>query len=212
MHSAETLHDLRPKDDTAAAIEAAIAAADARRQAGEARVKDVSAKWRALLLAGTDAEIDAAEADLAQANREVSRAAAVAQSLAAQLPHARRGEAVAEVVLAVHEANEAAVAFKVWLEETYPGLAAAMLKGLLMETAAIEAYRRARATQEKHKDGVTAADLPAPLFTASGALAGSGHWADVFGKRVSLPLPVTDARLFGQDMAWKPDSAGSYSW
>jgi hypothetical protein len=211
MSLAETLHDLRPKDSSAAAIQAAIAAADAKRQAAEARAKDGAAKLPALLLTASDAEIDAAEAEIARDNRDAARAGAVAESLRAQLPIARKAEAVAAVAGAVHRANEAAVAFQVWIEDRYPALVAAMVEGLHLEVAAIDAYRRARSLRDLHQADIAATDLPSPLNTASGLLAGGGNWAEVFGKRVSLPLPVTDARLFGPDMAWKPADASSYS-
>jgi len=192
---------MRPKTESLADIEAALAAA---RGAGEAAAKaeaDLLAKRGDVLLSGTPEEVTRAEEALARARTEADHAATMVPILEAKLADARGNAKLAEVRQMVAEAKAAAEAARLALASRYPELAAAMVHDVLIpEAKAIAALHDARAAVDAaFRQGlVTWTDEegppaewtlpPAPLSTLlPPPPPGGGVAPSAFGAGVRLP-------------------------
>lgn len=204
---------MRPKTESLADIEAALAAA---RGAGEAAAKaeaDLMAKRGDVLLSGTPEEVTRAEEALARARTEADHAATMVPILEAKLAEARGNAKLAELRQVVAEAKATAEAARVILASRYPELAAAVVHEVLIpEAKAIAALDRARAAVDAaFRQGlVTWTDeegppaewrLPlAPLATLAPPPPAGGMGRNTLGAEVRLPA------LNGQ--GWPADEAG----
>ncbi|UPY37024.1 hypothetical protein [Sediminicoccus sp. KRV36] len=141
----KTLLGMRPKTESVADIEAALAAA---RGAGEAAARaeaELLAKRGGVLLSGTPEEVTRAEEALARARTEAEHAATMVPILEAKLADAMRGVQLNALRAKLAEAGAKADAARVALGEQYPKLAAALVhKVLIPEREALAAIEDAR--------------------------------------------------------------------
>ena len=105
---------LRPADNTAAGIAAALERANAARIAAQATITEAKQKRDALLLDGQPAQMTAAEKTLAAAREEAERIDALVEQLAARLPAAQRADALAKMDAKLSEMRNAAKAMETW--------------------------------------------------------------------------------------------------
>jgi hypothetical protein len=147
---AKTLSRIRPADDSASAIRAAIAVVAQERSASEQRMADHAARRTDLLLSGSTAEIRAAEEAIRDAETDVARLDAIGAPLAAQLADAVAREAGDERTEQVRTATAKIEAFNSWFAESYAKHAKALAEGLELELAAQRALNALRSPVLPH--------------------------------------------------------------
>jgi hypothetical protein len=192
---------MRPKTESIADIEAALAAA---RAAGEAAAKaegELLAQRGGVLLNGTPDEITRAEEALARARLDADHAATMVPILEAKLADAMRGRQLAELREAFNLARQKAEVARHALAETYPALAARMASEVLRpEADALAAILAARAALDLAlRAGVVSLPngedwaLPAAPAASLADQPPGGGMVLSLGERIALPAIASGA-------------------
>jgi hypothetical protein len=132
----KNLEHFRPTDSSSAAIRTALVQIHAEREATQQQLTDHIARRTELLLAGTNAQIRAAEDATRDAELDLARLGVMAQALTEQ--HAKALESEAGDVRAhlAQEATAAIEAFNSWFASEYETHARAISAGLELERLA----------------------------------------------------------------------------
>lgn len=184
---------LRPRGDDPASIRASLAAAEEARAAAGARVAELRAGRAARLLDAPAAEVERAEAALADASAEAERLDTLAAELGRRLAAAERRERVEKVRALLTKADAAGQRFLAFARNDYPALASKIAAGLMLEAEAHELLREA--TQAMMAlPGEERAELPSvnPPRLPARPYAGGAVQAHGLGAFVRLPAPNGD--------------------
>lgn len=211
MTTLKELLGIRPKP-AASAVELAEALARAEAAQGEAltRAEGLAAKRGAVLLDGTPADAEKAEAALSAARADAERAAALAGALRQRLAETERADRRADFDAKRGAAEQANARWRVFLEREYPALAEKIAAGLVLEA---EARRAADATHaalaqlpHDEREGLTPA--PAPYLPPHPMGANYNHIGQFgLGAHVKLPAATGDS----EGAHW-PAAAASRRW
>jgi hypothetical protein len=156
------LDRLRPKNDTAEAIAAALAATEAALEEQRGRAGDLEARRGAALLEGGETA-RRHEAALREAKDEMDRLAAMAQALRARYAEAERRERRARLEHLADEARRKAERAGMAIKREYPKLAGRLAELLQAEHAALTAIVVAeREIGEAGEDAAGIAPIPRP--------------------------------------------------
>jgi chromosome segregation ATPase len=196
---------LRPKDDTAAALKAAMAQAESETESLRARIAELERDRGRRLLDGDAAEVEAAERDLATAQAEAARVAAMLPALRQRI-EAAEAEELRVAALAAHgEAVKAADTFNAWWRAEYAELAGKLRAGLLMEEAALAASSRYYAAAQR-----AGAALPNPQRAPDAPI--KTLWANAQASGLTAYSLGAFVRLPPQDRAGYPQDSGVAFW
>lgn len=186
---------LRPAANDSASILAAIEKAEAAARAAISRAHELERQRTASLLTATDAEMEAAEREAAEARRGAERIGALLNEMQTALEAARRREAVEAVREQIEQANKLGEDFVAAWKAKYAKAASVIRDLLLMEAASVKADQQAReAIEEARSRGITDA-LP-ELAHARSALFGPNR---IMGDAIQLPGPAGE-------LHWHPDA------
>jgi hypothetical protein len=133
------LKKLRPTDNAASAIRAAIDAVKRERAAAEQRLADATAKRAVLLLSGSNGDIRGAEEAARDAELDLARLDVIGAPLAAQLSEAIARERDGALAERVRQAIDAIETYNDWLATQYEGHARGIAVGIELERAALRA-------------------------------------------------------------------------
>lgn len=129
-HSLSILADLRPVDDTAASIRAAIARALGKRAAAHAHRGELAESIPRLTLeTDDDAKLDLVEAEVRSTDRDVARIEALLAELRTRLVPAQHEEAVQRLAVQAQRTTETCDACRAWTAETMPAIVEQILRG-----------------------------------------------------------------------------------
>ncbi len=156
-HSPSVLADLRPVDDTAASIRAAIARALGKRAAAHAH-RSVLAESipRLTLETDDDAKLDQIEVEVRSTDRDVARIDALLAELRTRLVPAQHEETAQRLAVEAQRAIEACDVCRAWMAETAPALVRQILDGARIRLSAKIAH-------QKYDSALHASGLPIEL-------------------------------------------------
>ncbi len=151
------LADLRPTDDTAASIRAAIARADTKRTEVSARRGELASSIPHLTLeTDDDAHLDLVEADVRSADRDLARIDALLLELRTRLVPAQHEEAAQRLAVQAHRTNEVSDLCRSWTAEAMPAIVEQILCGARLRMDAKTAH-------QSYVNALNRSGLPAEL-------------------------------------------------
>jgi hypothetical protein len=153
---------LRPKEENAAAIAAAIASAEAAQAEALSRAEQLKAGRGQLLLTGDAGAVEAGERELAEVQMEADRCGEMAAALRQPLAQARTREKVEEIKALNERAGQDVSASISWWREEYPGLVAKLRAGVALEQRAMETLAELSAAAMNNRDAYAAAGVTPP--------------------------------------------------
>jgi hypothetical protein len=172
-HSLSVLADLRPADDTAASIRAAIARALGKRAAAHAHRGELAASIPHLTLETDDeAHLDQVEADVRSADRDLARIDALLLELRTRLVPAQHEEAAQRLAVQAQHTNETCDACRAWTAETMPAIVEQILRGARLRLNAKLVHQSYM--QALHTSGLPV-ELAATLPTVTPPMSAMAH-------------------------------------
>ena len=151
---------LRPANETAEAIRAALERVDAKRADLRTHSASVAASMKATLLDGSDADLDSLGIDSARCARAQSRLDVLHDQLQSDLAGAERAEVVVQAVAGRERVATLTEAFVARWRRDYAQLAQAIAAILAAEDAIWQARRQAQQFEALHAEGLEGVDLP----------------------------------------------------
>ncbi|MCR0980634.1 hypothetical protein [Roseomonas populi] len=153
---------MRPKEQTAAAIRAAITNAEQGKAAALARAAELEGGRGKLLLTGDAKEVEASERELTEARMEAERCDVMAQALQAPLAEAVLREKAAEFADLERQAAQQVEGFVTWWRSRYGELASEIRDGARMEKAANDSINRLYHLSNQHPEAFAASGVTIP--------------------------------------------------
>lgn len=151
---------LRPANDTAEAIRAALERVDAKRADLRLHSASVAASMKTTLLDGSDADLDSIGIDSARCARAQSRLDALHEQLQSDLAGAERAEAVAQATAARNRVASLTEAFVARWRKDYAQLAQGIAAILAAEAAIWQARQEADQFEKLHAEVLEGVELP----------------------------------------------------
>jgi hypothetical protein len=157
---------MRPKTQSAADIQAAILRAQEGQRAALRRATEIEKGRGLLLLNGDPAAVEAGERELVESRAEAERYALLASTLEAPLRAAQTKERAAKIQATAKEAQTLVDAFVEFWRTRYPGLAAQLWDGALMEKRALDKLDELANLAGNDHEAFEAAGIAAPASPA----------------------------------------------
>lgn len=154
------MSSLRPANETAQAIRAALDRVEAKRAELGGYSASVAASMKDMLLEGSDADVDSFGIDSARCARAQSRLDALHEQLQSDLAGAERAEAVAQAIAAREHVASLIEAFVARWRKDYPQLAQGIAAILAAEAAIWQARQEAHQFEKLHAEALEGVELP----------------------------------------------------
>ena len=159
------LADLRPADDSVAALRDAISRASVKRAEVHTHRGHLAASVPQLTLeTEDDAQLDQVEADVRSADRDIARIDALIVELRTRLVPAQHEETAQRLAVQARLAGDESDACRTWMAETVPAIAQQILEGARIRLSAKIAH-------QSYNSALLASGLPAELAATLPAVA-----------------------------------------